>query len=59
MIKVRAKTYCENCPCFEAETNKIFQDDVYITYINCEHALLCDSIEEYLLKEMEKKNDQN
>lgn len=59
MIKVKAKEYCQNCPYFEAETNKAFQDDFCITYISCTNSVICDSIEKYLTKEMEKKNDQN
>lgn len=65
LIILDVDEYCHECPNFEATVSKIFPKSknehviVARTYVSCEHKCECDSIRDYLKKEMshgEKKN---
>ena len=65
MIFLKIEDYCENCPDFEADVEKmpgIFSnsktmDVVNDTYIKCKNRNRCRVISNYLEKEKEDVND--
>lgn len=49
MIEVRIEPYCEKCPDFEAETQKLYScDNIVHIIVRCEHARRCNAIAERL-----------
>lgn len=52
MIKLKTQTYCQNCPDFEADVNKVavcIRDTPhYVTTIFCKHKERCEAIKRYL-----------
>ena len=55
MLNLITENYCENCPYFEAETNRLYSyDECILTCIQCEYANICARVYKYAKKE---KND--
>ena len=56
MIYLRIKDYCQNCPNFDADVNKIFTNSggIVSTEIRCSHVEECDQIRHYLEKSIKK-----
>lgn len=55
MLNLITENYCENCPYFKAETNRLYSyDECTLTCIQCEYANICARVYKYAKKE---KND--
>lgn len=56
MIKLNIEDYCQDCPLFEAHTNKLYDDNhSLITWIYCEHKNVCKCIPNHLLKKLKEQ----
>ena len=52
MLNLISENYCEDCPYFEAETNRLYShDECILTCIQCVHANICCRIYKYAKKE--------
>ena len=55
-MKLNLKEYCEKCPEFEPEINRLSEgNEVIFMEIYCKHSPRCNDIERYLTKRMDKK----
>lgn len=56
MITLHKATYCEECPEFEAETERTFAGDMCIqTRIYCKHSQRCRNIYKYIKEQAERE----
>lgn len=58
MVKCDIQPYCENCPNFDADAEKIYFGKFVDTYIRCTHDNQCRRLMDYLKNYKEKKDDQ-
>lgn len=55
MIELNIQDYCQDCPMFNARTDKVYANSkVFNTYITCENKDICKRIKTYL----EEKQDE-
>lgn len=62
MITLNVEAYCQNCPRFEPIANKLplFSGEDYAfvqTEIVCRHREQCDTMANFLRKELERRGD--
>lgn len=49
MIKLNIEDYCQDCPMFEAVTDKLYANcTVLTTYVTCKNKEICNKIKIYL-----------
>lgn len=55
MIKLNIEDYCQDCPMFDAVTDKLYANcTVLTTYVTCKNKEICNKIKIYL----EEKQDE-
>ena len=56
MINLRVEYYCQNCPYFEPETEKVETFDMSFvnTIVKCKDQIKCEQIHNHLMKELEE-----
>lgn len=61
MIKLEIEDYCQNCPAFEATTEKFtdFAHNAVITKVYCESQKKCARLVQYLERKMRNAGNQN
>lgn len=63
MIKLNIEDYCQDCPLFEAHTDKLYDDNHSTNiFVYCEHKFICKRIHDHLLtklKEQENGKEEN
>lgn len=59
MIMLYKATYCDECPEFEAETERTFANDKCVeTRVSCKHSRRCRNIYKYIKEQAEKEAEQ-
>lgn len=59
MIMLYKATYCEECPEFEAETERMFAGNKCAqTRVYCKHSKRCRNIYEYIKEQAKKEEEQ-
>lgn len=56
MINLKVEYYCQNCPYFEPETEKVENFDMSFvnTIVKCKDQIKCEEIHNHLIKELKE-----